>query len=91
MCDIVDGFKSQGDARTLIHCVEALMKSEDITASEACEKLGYKLSDYKDAQKLIKAWDPDFTKLTPSEASELSRIMADMEAGEYVTDDDIDW
>lgn len=42
-------------------------------------------------KKLIKAWDPDFTKLTPSEASELSRIMADMEAGEYVTDDDIDW
>lgn len=42
-------------------------------------------------KKLIKAWDPDFTKLTPSEAEELDSILAKMDAGEYVTDDDIDW
>lgn len=42
-------------------------------------------------KKLIKAWDPDFTKLTPSEAEELDSILAEMDAGEYVTDDDIDW
>ena len=61
MCDIVEGFVSQGisqgisqgDARTLIRCVENLMKKEDITASDACEKLGYKLSDYENAQKLM--------------------------------------
>ena len=42
-------------------------------------------------KKLIKACDPDFTKLTPSEAEELDSILAEMDAGEYVTDDDIDW
>lgn len=42
-------------------------------------------------KKLIKAWDPDFTKLTPSEAEELDSILAEMDAGEYVTDNDIDW
>lgn len=42
-------------------------------------------------KKLIKAWDPDFTKLTLSEAEELKRILSEMEAGEYVTDNDIDW
>ena len=42
-------------------------------------------------KKLIKAWDPDFTKLTPSEAEELDSILAEMDAGEYVTNDDIDW
>lgn len=42
-------------------------------------------------KKLITAWDPDFTKLTPSEAEELDSILAEMDAGEYVTDDDIDW
>lgn len=42
-------------------------------------------------KKLIKTWDPDFTKLTPSEAEELDSILAEMDAGEYGTDDDIDW
>ncbi|MBR1507966.1 MAG: hypothetical protein IJ619_08200 [Eubacterium sp.] len=42
-------------------------------------------------KKLIKAWDPDFTKLTPTEATELEKIIAEMDAGEYVTDDDIEW
>ncbi len=42
-------------------------------------------------KKLIKAWDPDFTKLTPAETKELEKIIAEMDAGEYVTDDDIEW
>ena len=66
MCEIVEGFVSQGlsqgDARTLIQCVEALMASENITASEACEKLGYKLSDYKDAQKTYQGLGSRFYK-----------------------------
>lgn len=69
MCDIVDGFVSQGisqglsqgiaqglsqgDARTLIRCVDSLMEKDNITASEACEKLGYELSDYENAQKFM--------------------------------------
>lgn len=43
---------------------------------------------YSMAKKLIKAWDPDFTRLTPSEAKELRTIIED---GEYVSEDEIDW
>lgn len=57
MCDIVDGFVSQwisqGDARTLVQCVEALMGSEDITTSEACEKLNHSLEDYEKAKETM--------------------------------------
>ena len=37
--------------------------------------------------KLMKAWDPDFTKVTPEEAQ---RIKAAEESG-FVADCDIDW
>lgn len=42
-------------------------------------------------KKLVKAWDPDFTKLTITEAAELSEAISEMENGEFVTDADIDW
>ena len=42
-------------------------------------------------KKLVLAWDPDYTKLTPSEAEAVARAEAEMDAGEYVTDDEIDW
>ena len=38
-------------------------------------------------KKLILAWDPDFTKLTPSEAKHL----AEAEASGFVDEADIDW
>ena len=40
------------------------------------------------AKKLIKAWDPDFTKLTPLEANELNQIIED---DDFVSENDIDW
>ena len=46
---------------------------------------------YSIAKKLIRAWDPDFTKLTPLEASELKQIIKDVEDGEFVSEDKIDW
>ena len=38
-------------------------------------------------KKLVLAWDPDFTKVTPEEAA---RIKAAEESG-FVDDDEIDW
>ena len=38
-------------------------------------------------KKLVTAWDPDFTKVTPEEAQ---RIKAAEESG-FVVDSDIDW
>lgn len=42
---------------------------------------------YEFIKKLVKAWDPDFTKVTPEEAQ---RIKAAEESG-FVADSDIDW
>ena len=42
---------------------------------------------YEFIKKLVKAWDPDFTKVTPEEAA---RIDAAEKSG-FVTDSDIDW
>lgn len=42
---------------------------------------------YEFIKKLVKAWDPDFTKVTPEEAQ---RIKAAEKSG-FVVDSDIDW
>ncbi len=42
-------------------------------------------------KKLVLAWDPDFTKLTPAEKVELDKAMAEMDSGEYVPHNAIDW
>lgn len=39
-------------------------------------------------KKLVLAWDPDFTKLTPAERASLEEAMADLET---VSHDKIDW
>lgn len=39
-------------------------------------------------KKLVLAWDPDFTKLTPAERKELDDAMADSET---IPHDSIDW
>ena len=46
---------------------------------------------YMMVERLIKSWDPDFTKLTKKEAVELHQIISEMDNGEYVSDDEIDW
>ena len=42
---------------------------------------------YEFVRKLVLAWDPDFTKVTPEEAAQMK---AAEESG-YVPDSDIDW
>lgn len=44
------------------------------------------------AQKsLVLAWDPDFTKVTPAERAELEEAKKEIENGETVSHDDINW
>lgn len=38
-------------------------------------------------KRLVRAWDPDFTKLTPAEQEHLEAA----ENGEYIDSEDIDW
>lgn len=42
---------------------------------------------YEFIKKLVLAWDPDFTKLTPDEA----KLLEDAENSGFVDADDIDW
>ena len=41
-------------------------------------------------EKLVLAWDPDFTKVTPSEKVAIEQAVRELDAGEYVTHDEID-
>ena len=45
----------------------------------------------QDQEKIVLAWDPDFTKVTDMERSQIDQAAAEMEAGEYVTDEAINW
>jgi len=42
-------------------------------------------------RRLVLAWDPDFTKVTPAEAAELEAACAEISRGEFVRHEDIDW
>ena len=42
---------------------------------------------YEFIKKLVLAWDPDFTKVTPDEARQISEA----ETSGFIDDDDIDW
>jgi len=42
---------------------------------------------YEFIKKLVRAWDPDFTKVTPQEALEI----AEAEASGFVDEGEIDW
>ena len=45
----------------------------------------------RSAARIVLAWDPDFTKLTPDEAERLRQAEEEVERGEVVSDSDIDW
>jgi hypothetical protein len=42
---------------------------------------------YEFIKRLVKAWDPDYTKLTPSEEKNLKEAMND----EFILSNEIDW
>lgn len=46
---------------------------------------------YEFVKKLVRAWDPDFSKLTPAELKRVTEAEERMLSGEYFTDDEIDW
>ena len=42
-------------------------------------------------KKLVIAWDPDYTKVTPAERAELERAQREIENGETISHDAINW
>lgn len=55
----------------ITHMVEMLPEQEQNLAFELIKRL-------------VLAWDPDFTKLTPAEAAELEEAQAEYERGEFI-------
>jgi alkyl hydroperoxide reductase subunit AhpC len=71
------------------------MKGESVM-SEWKEFLNEQLKDPEfraeyEAARLVLAWDPDFTKVTPTEAAALRQAEEEFERGEFVRAEDIDW
>lgn len=42
-------------------------------------------------KKLVIAWDPDFTKVTPAERAKLEEAQREIENGEAISHDAINW
>ena len=56
------------------------------TLPETEQGLAYEL-----LRRLVLAWDPDFTKLTPSERADLEESERDLREGRTIRMEDIDW
>ena len=56
------------------------------TLPEAEQGLSYELLRH-----LVLAWDPDFSKSTPSERTDLEESECDLKEGHTVRMEDIDW
>ena len=56
------------------------------TLPEAEQELSYEL-----LRRLVLAWDPDFSKSTPSERTDLEESECDLKEGHTVRMEDIDW
>ncbi len=61
-----------------VRMLEMLPESEQELASQLIKRL-------------VLAWDPDFTKLTPEEQKQLEAAEQRIDNGEYLKDSDIAW
>ena len=46
---------------------------------------------YEFVKRIVLAWDPDFTKVTPAERQQLDDDEKEFQNGEYFTSEQIDW
>lgn len=65
-------------AEETVEMLEMLPEQEQVLAKELIKRL-------------VLAWDSDFTKLTPDERRRLELAEQEIEAGEVVSHEDIDW
>ena len=42
-------------------------------------------------KKMVLAWDPDFTKVTSAEKAQIDQAVAEMDAGDYVPENAVNW
>lgn len=65
-------------AEQIANMVDMLPESEQNLASEFVKRL-------------VLAWDPDFVKLTNTERNNLSQAEKEIENGDFVNSNDVDW
>lgn len=65
-------------AEQIANMVDMLPESEQNLASEFVKRL-------------VLAWDPDFVKLTNTERNNLSQAEKEIEDGDFVDFNDVDW
>lgn len=65
-------------AQALLHIVDMLPETEQLLIEEMIKRV-------------VIAWDPDFTKLTPEEAQLLQQAEEELQCGEVYSEDEIDW
>ena len=46
---------------------------------------------YEFVKRIVLAWDPDYTKVTPAERASLERAEQEFQNGEFFTEEEIDW
>ena len=66
------------NAQQIAHMIDMLPDSEQVFALEFVKRL-------------VLAWDPDFTKVTPAEAAALKQADEELARGEFVCHDEINW
>lgn len=64
--------------KEMVHLMEILPEGDQNLALEL-------------VRKLVLAWDPDFTKVTPEEAEKIEQGMNEIERGEIVAHNEINW
>lgn len=64
--------------KELINLMEILPEKEQYFALEFVKRL-------------VLAWDPDFTKLTPAEKAELEQAQKEIENGDTISHEAINW
>jgi len=46
---------------------------------------------YELTKRIVLAWDPDYTELTPTDIADIEQARAEYARGEYVNHNDINW
>lgn len=64
--------------KEMVHLMEILPEGDQNLALEL-------------VRKLVLAWDPDFTKVTPEEAEKIEQGISEIERGETVDHNEINW
>ena len=46
---------------------------------------------YEFVKRIVLAWDPDYTKVTPAERASLAEAEEELKNGEFFTEEEINW